>query len=182
MLAVGHGSTIAGTPSVAALTVIHRLLRTSLIELGITPESFDAMPAVDVPRALFLAGLAFAAGGAALDVVATVLHTPDLSLEENPVARALLDGGHSLSFVYGYAFVCQALLVALLAVVWAASRRPPNTRVLVSVLLVATLYRATGFMWHLDGARFTYTVQDFVTGEFASSAIGIAAFRLFFPT
>jgi hypothetical protein len=71
---------------------------------------------------------------------------------------------------------------APLAVVWAANRRPPNTRVLVSTLVLVTLYRATSFMWHLDAASFTYTVQDFVTGEFAGSAIGVAAFKLLFPT
>jgi hypothetical protein len=80
-------------------------------------------------------------------------------------------------------FVNDAVAVfAPLTVVWAANRRPPNTRVLVSTLVLVTFYRATSFMWHLDAASFTYTVQDFVTGEFAGSAIGVAAFKLVFPT
>lgn len=70
---------------------------------------------------------------------------------------------------------------APLAVVWASSRRPPSTLALVATLAVVTAYRATGFMWHLDGAAFSYSVQDLVTGEFAGSAIGITAFRLLAP-
>ena len=70
---------------------------------------------------------------------------------------------------------------APLAIVWAANRRPPSTVVLVSTLVLVTAYRATGFLWHLDAARFSYTVQDFVTGELAGSALGIAAFRLLVP-
>jgi hypothetical protein len=70
---------------------------------------------------------------------------------------------------------------APLAIVRAANRRPPSTLVLVITLALVTAYRATGFWWHLDAARFSYTVQDFVTGEFASSALGIATFRLLVP-
>jgi len=80
-------------------------------------------------------------------------------------------------------FVNDAVAVfAPLAIVWAAKRRPPNTVVLVSTLTLVTAYRATGSMWHLDTAAFSYTVQDFVTGELAGSALGIATFRLLMPT
>lgn len=79
-------------------------------------------------------------------------------------------------------FMNDAIAVfAPLAVVWASSRRPPNTTVLVSTLLLVTAYRMTGFMWHLDAARFSFTVQDFVTGEFAGSVLGVATFRLLVP-
>lgn len=75
-------------------------------------------------------------------------------------------------------FVNDAVAVfAPLAVVWAANRRPPSTVILVATLLVVTAYRATGFMWHLDHGSFAYSVQDFVTGEFAGSAVGVATFR-----
>jgi hypothetical protein len=70
---------------------------------------------------------------------------------------------------------------APLAILWAATRRPPSTAVLVATLLVVTAYRATGFMWHFDAARFTYTVQDFVTGELAGSAVAVTTFRLLVP-
>ncbi len=76
-------------------------------------------------------------------------------------------------------FVNDAVAVfAPLAIVWASSRRPPSTAVLVATLLLVTAYRLTGTMWHVDTAHFSYTVQDLVTGEFAGSALGISAFRL----
>lgn len=70
---------------------------------------------------------------------------------------------------------------APLAIVWASTRRPPSTVVLVATLLLVTVYRATGSMWHLDAAPFAYSVQDLVTGELAGSAIGITTFRLLMP-
>jgi hypothetical protein len=76
-------------------------------------------------------------------------------------------------------FVNDAVAVfAPLAIVWASSRRPPNTAVLVATLVLVTAYRFTASMWHVDTAHFSYTVQDLVTGEFAGSALGISAFRL----
>jgi hypothetical protein len=65
-----------------------------------------------------LLGVAYIVGGAALDITATVVHTPDLSLEQNPIARLLLDGGHSVAFVYGYAAVCQSLDLAFVSCLW----------------------------------------------------------------
>jgi hypothetical protein len=76
-------------------------------------------------------------------------------------------------------FVNDAVAVfAPLAIVWASSRRPPNTAVLAATLVLVTAYRMTGSMWHVDTAHFSYTVQDLVTGELAGSALGISAFRL----
>jgi hypothetical protein len=67
---------------------------------------------------------------------------------------------------------------APLAIAWASTRRPPSTVALAATLLLVTAYRATGAMWHLYAAQFTYSVQDLVTGELAGSAIGITTFRL----
>jgi hypothetical protein len=67
---------------------------------------------------------------------------------------------------------------APIAVVWACARRPPSTAVLAITLGLVTSYRMTGFMWHLDGATFTTSVQDLVARESASSALGITVFRL----
>lgn len=79
-------------------------------------------------------------------------------------------------------FVNDAVAVfASLAIVWAASRRPPRTAVLVAALVLVTLYRATGTFWHLDAARFAWSVQNFVTGEVAGLALGVAAFRFMAP-
>jgi hypothetical protein len=65
-----------------------------------------------------LLGLAFIVGGAALDITATVTHTPDLSQERNPIVRVLLNGGHGVSFVYWYGLICQPLYLAFVAVLW----------------------------------------------------------------
>jgi hypothetical protein len=70
---------------------------------------------------------------------------------------------------------------APLAIVWASSRRPPNTLVVAATLVLVTAYRATASVWHLDAAVFSYSVQDLVTTEFAGSALGVAAFRLLAP-
>lgn len=51
-------------------------------------------------------------------MAATVHHSPDLGQESNPIARALLDAGHPLSLVYGFAIVCQGLYVALACALW----------------------------------------------------------------
>jgi hypothetical protein len=62
----------------------------------------------DLPRLVFWGGCAFMVGGSGLDVGATIAHTPDLSSESNPVVRALLDSGHSLSTVYVVGGIAQA--------------------------------------------------------------------------
>lgn len=68
-----------------------------------------------------------------------------------------------------------------LTVAWAASRRPPRTAALIATLLLVTIYRATAGMWHLDAASFAYSVQNFVAGSVAGSALGVAAFRMLVP-
>lgn len=69
-------------------------------------------------RRLLLPGFGFLIGGAAFDIAATLYHTPDLATEANPIARALLDGGHSVALVYVFAGVCQTLYVVLLCLLW----------------------------------------------------------------
>lgn len=68
-----------------------------------------------VPTSL---GLGFLIGGPVLDLAATVTHSPDLAMEGNPVARALLDSDHSLFWVYRYAFATQAMLIATACALW----------------------------------------------------------------
>jgi hypothetical protein len=91
-----------------AVLVAALALAAALARLGTAP----------VPWALFLLGLAFIVGGAALDITATVIHTPDLGQEQNPIARALLDSGHGVDLVYAYAAVCQSLYMAFLGCSW----------------------------------------------------------------
>jgi hypothetical protein len=76
-----------------------------------------------IPAFALMLGAAWVMGGAALDITATLIHTPDLRREANPIARALLDSGHALPFVFGYAFVGQGLYVLLLCVLWAGLLR-----------------------------------------------------------
>lgn len=68
-----------------------------------------------------------------------------------------------------------------IALVWAATRRPPNTSVLVATLVIVTIYRLTGTYWHLDAGAFQHTVQELVTIELAGAALGVTAFQLLVP-
>jgi hypothetical protein len=45
----------------------------------------------NLPLPLFVSGVVFILGGAFLDIGITLIRTPDLSLEQNPVARLFLD-------------------------------------------------------------------------------------------
>jgi len=74
----------------------------------------------DLPIGLLFGGTAFAFGGIALDMAATILKTPTLERESNPIARALLDSGHSVRFVCAYAVVAQSLFGAVICTLWAA--------------------------------------------------------------
>ena len=96
-----------------ALTVIALLLA-----IRITREG-----TADAPLWVLLPGLLFIMGGAVFDMVATVIHTPDLNLEQNPIARTLLDSGHSVPFVYSYALVCQSLCIGFIGILWAGLLR-----------------------------------------------------------
>jgi len=65
------------------------------------------------------AGAAFIAGGAVFDVYATLRHSPDLTDEANPFARAMLDNDVELRWVLLAGFVAQAALVAAAVMLWA---------------------------------------------------------------
>ncbi len=71
----------------------------------------------------FLAGSLFICGGLIFDLAATVHHSPDLTLEGNPLARNLLDLGFPLEFVFFYGFALQGILALVLCVLWAAFLR-----------------------------------------------------------
>ncbi len=77
----------------------------------------------EAPPAGVAAGVAYFVGGALFDIAATLIHSPDLEYEGNPVARALLDSGHSLPFIYAYAAVCQSLTLLTLCLLWVAFLR-----------------------------------------------------------
>lgn len=77
----------------------------------------------DLPIVPFLVGTVFVAGGAALDGIATLIKTPTLAQEANPIARALLDSGQPTGLVIAYGVVTQILLVLLTCTLWAAFLR-----------------------------------------------------------
>ncbi len=62
----------------------------------------------------------FGSSGIAFDVFATVVLSPNLAQEANPVARMLLDNGYSISTVYAYGGMMQFLVLAILCTMWAA--------------------------------------------------------------
>jgi hypothetical protein len=74
---------------------------------------------VQSSKVLMLGG-AFPGVSAWFDMLATIVHTPDLRLEQNPIARALLDSGHNCSFVVSYAVVCESLLMLAIGLLWGA--------------------------------------------------------------
>lgn len=75
------------------------------------------------PPLAVLLGITVFLGTAGFDIAATLLHSPDLRRESNPLARALLDSGHTVPFVLTYGFVCQGLYLACLCVLWVALLR-----------------------------------------------------------
>ena len=83
--------------------------------------------AAPVPVPAFATGCAFLLGGIAFDMVATGVHTPDLAIEANPLARALLDSGHAVVFVYCYGLMMQTALGVVLCALWGAFLRHRHT-------------------------------------------------------
>lgn len=67
---------------------------------------------------LLVAGIAFIVGGAVFDVCATLIHSPDLEHEANPLARTLLDAGISVDVVLLLGGSAQAFLVFTSVMIW----------------------------------------------------------------
>jgi hypothetical protein len=76
-----------------------------------------------LPLPTFVAGVVVMLGGICFDMIATGIHTPDLAQEGNPIARALLDSRHSLSFLYVYGLGMQGVLGGTMCALWAAYLR-----------------------------------------------------------
>jgi hypothetical protein len=83
----------------------------------------------DVPTMPLLAGWAVVVAGAACDIFATVVHSPDLDREGNPVFRGLLDNGVQLGLVFLFGALVQVLFVALTLVLWLGLLRHRHTLV-----------------------------------------------------
>lgn len=85
----------------------------------------------DTPLSIvsFLIGSLFVAGGAAFDGIATLIKSPTLSREGNPIARSLLDSGFSANFVTLYGIASQIALVIFICAWWAAFLKHKETLV-----------------------------------------------------
>jgi hypothetical protein len=77
----------------------------------------------DLPALPFIVGCVFVSGGVALDGIATLVMTPTLRHEVNPVARALLDAGLPAGLVVVYGIVSEVLFASLVCTLWAAFLR-----------------------------------------------------------
>tara|TARA_R110002110_G_scaffold271566_3_gene487101 strand:- start:130517 stop:131281 length:765 start_codon:yes stop_codon:yes gene_type:complete len=71
-----------------------------------------------LPIKTFLLGSFIAVGGSTFDIVNTIIQTPDLSFEANPIARLFLDNQFSLLFVYIIGALGQTLVVLFTLLLW----------------------------------------------------------------
>jgi hypothetical protein len=85
-------------------------------------------------------GVTLICGTATFDMAATLIHSPDLRREGNPVVRVLLDSGHSSRFVLAYGGIAQGLYLSCLCALWLALLRH-RPRLLDSVRGERTFFR-----------------------------------------
>lgn len=112
-LPAAHAAAIPTAYATPLVLILALILALRILSCGTQP----------VPYGLLIAGCSFVVGGAAFDIFATVVHSPDLALETNPIARLLLDSGHSTRFVYVYAGFCQFAFALLICLLWAGLLR-----------------------------------------------------------
>lgn len=92
----------------------------SMIPTVVIAARFAGKGTEPVRHGIAATGIVYLAGGAMFDMFATIRHSPNLELEGNVLARTLLDSGHSLGFVYTYAFLGQSLLITIMCTFWVA--------------------------------------------------------------
>jgi hypothetical protein len=80
-----------------------------------------------LPMIPFLSGALFLAGGAAFDGIATLVKSPTLTREANPIARSLLDSSFPVSLVTLYGIISQLALVTFVCILWAAFLKHKDT-------------------------------------------------------
>lgn len=80
-----------------------------------------------VPIIPLVVGVLLIITGIGIDIVATVIKTPSLSREANPIARSLLYSGYSVGFVYVYGIIGQLVVTLMSCLMWAAFLRHRKT-------------------------------------------------------
>lgn len=108
---------LLGEPSALVLPTIYILPVLLCITLYLSIR-LALQGAAAAPKGLVVTGILCIVGGGLFDMLATVIHTPDLRHEMNPIARALLDSGYRVSFVYRYGVAAQALWLGSVCTVW----------------------------------------------------------------
>jgi len=78
-------------------------------------------------RAGFWLGFGFIVGGITFDLWATLLQSPDLSMEGNKVIRTLLYTDHNPDFIYVYGLGLQSILGCVMTLLWAGFLRHRHT-------------------------------------------------------
>lgn len=98
-----------------ALVVLPAIAVSFALALRFALKGKDEIPLLGV----FVGWLILLAGSAA-DISATLVHTPDLRYEANPLIEALVSSQFSLNLVFAYGAVTQILLVGIGMILWAA--------------------------------------------------------------
>jgi len=105
----------------------------------------------NLPVLPFMVGTIWIVGGIAFDVIVTIIKTPTLSLEYNPVARQFFESGLSIEFVYLYGITAQAMFALLICVGWAAFLRHRKTLIELA--------------WQPEPKTFTQFINAALTGR-----------------
>ena len=80
-----------------------------------------------LPLAPFLFGTLLLAGGAAFDGIVTIIKSPTLAREANPIARSLLNSGIPAEVVILHGLVSQVSFVLFVCILWAAFLKHKDT-------------------------------------------------------
>ncbi len=88
---------------------------------------FVAKGADRISRTPFWLGFGFIVGGITFDLWATLLQSPDLSMEGNKVISTLLYSDHNPDFIYVYGLGLQSILACIMILLWAGFLRHRHT-------------------------------------------------------
>jgi len=116
------------------------LLAALLVEIYLVHQ-FSRTTTTAAPLLPLLAGWTFALGGIGLDVVMTVIKTPDFAREDNPVVKALLESGYSVRSIRIFGLIAQSGVALLTCLAWTAFLRHRATVLALARALGPGSYR-----------------------------------------